>query len=74
MFTKVNSVGLFGLNAFPVSAEISSVPGAPGIDIVGLADLSVQESKMRIKAAAANSGSTLPRSSLGGNLTPASVR
>lgn len=74
MFAKVKSVGLFGLNAFPVSAEISSVPGAPGIDIVGLADLSVQESKMRIKAAAANSGIKLPRASLVVNLSPANVR
>lgn len=74
MFTKVNSVGLFGLNAFPVSAEISSVQGLPGIDIVGLADLSVQESKMRIRAAAENSGIKLPRASLVVNLSPANVR
>lgn len=74
MFAKVNSVGLFGLNAFPVTAEISSAQGVPGIEIVGLADLSVQESKMRIKAAAANSGLKLPRASLVINLSPAGVR
>ncbi len=74
MFTKVNSVGLFGLNAFPVSAEISSAQGAPGVEIVGLADLSVQESKLRIKAAAENCGIRLPRASLVINLSPANVR
>ncbi|MCM1334441.1 MAG: YifB family Mg chelatase-like AAA ATPase [Bacteroides sp.] len=74
MFTKINSVGLFGLNAFPVTAEISSGPGVPGIEIVGLADLSVQESKLRIKSAAANSGIKLPRASFVVNLSPAGVR
>ena len=56
MFAQVNSVGLFGLNAFPVTAEISSSAGIPAINISGLADMSVQESKLRIKAAAENSG------------------
>lgn len=74
MFTKVNSVGLFGLNAFPVTAEISSAHGAPGIEIVGLADQSVQESKLRIKAAAENCGIKLPRASLVVNLSPANVK
>ncbi len=74
MFAQVNSVGLFGLNAFPVSTEISSSQGIPAVNISGLADLSVQESKMRIKAAAENCGIKLPKAVFTVNLAPADVR
>ncbi len=74
MFAQVNSIGLFGLNAFPVTAEISSSSGVPAVNIGGLADLSVQESKMRIKAAAENSGIKFPRAVFTINLAPADVR
>lgn len=74
MFTKVNSIGLFGMNAFPVTAEISTSQGSPGVDIVGLADLSVQESRLRIKAAAENCGLRLSRTAMVVNLAPANVK
>ena len=35
MFSKINSVGLFGLNAFPVTVEASFSAGQPNFDIVG---------------------------------------
>ena len=50
MFSKINSVGLFGLNAFPVTVESSFSPGQPNFDIVGMPDIAVQESKARIRA------------------------
>lgn len=74
MFAQVNSIGLFGLNAFPVTTEISSSQGIPAVNISGLADLSVQESKMRIKAAAENCGIKLPKAVFTINLAPADVR
>ena len=74
MFAQVNSVGLFGLNAFPVTTEISLSAGIPAVSISGLADLSVQESKMRIKAAAENCGIKLPKAVFTVNLAPADVR
>lgn len=74
MFTRVNSVGLFGLNAFPVTAEISSSAGIPSVSISGLADLSVQESKLRIKAAAENCGIKLPKAVFTVNLAPADIK
>ena len=39
MFGKVNSIGLTGLNAFPVYVEIEASAGLPAFDIVGLAML-----------------------------------
>ena len=49
-------MGLFGMNAFKVTAEIISSRGQPSFDIVGLGDLAVQESKMRIKGALSGIG------------------
>lgn len=74
MFCKVNTYGLFGLNAFSVAAEITAGKGLAGIDIVGLPDLAVQESKLRIRAALENSGIKLQPLRLTINLTPASVK
>ena len=74
MFAQVNSIGLFGLNAFPVTTEISSSQGVPAVNISGLADLSVQESKLRIKAAAENCGIKLPKAVFTINLAPADVK
>ncbi len=51
MFSEIRSVGLFGLNAFPVTAEASITSGQPNFDIVGMPDVAVQESKARIRAA-----------------------
>ena len=74
MFAKISSIGLFGLNAFPVTAEISASQGVPNIDIVGLADQSVQESRMRIKAATDNSGLKLGNVKCVINLSPAGMK
>ncbi|MGN0657461.1 MAG: YifB family Mg chelatase-like AAA ATPase [Ruminiclostridium sp.] len=74
MFCQVDSIGLFGLNAYPVTAEISTVSGIPSVEIVGLADQSVQESRLRIKSALANSGIKLPQLNCVINLSPANVK
>ena len=75
MFAKINGMGLYGMNAFPVTAEISTSSGTvPAFDIVGLADTSVQESKMRIRSALRNSNiDTKPLTTVV-NLTPASIK
>ncbi len=74
MFARISSIGLFGLNTFPVTAEISASNGVPNIDIVGLADQSVQESRMRIKAATDNSGLKLGSLKCVINLSPAGMK
>lgn len=75
MFSEIKSVGLFGLNAFPVTAEASMSSGQPSFDIVGMPDVAVQESKARIRAALEHMELGFL---LGGkvtvNLAPASVR
>lgn len=74
MFSKINSVGLFGLNAFPVTVEASISPGQPTFDIVGLPDAAVQESKARIRAVLGQLNLKLLNGHVTVNLAPASVR
>lgn len=71
MFTKINSVGLFGLNAFAVETEIDAVKGLPSFEIVGLPDASVKESKERVGSALSNSGVKFPMGRITVNLAPA---
>lgn len=74
MFAKVNSLGLFGLNAFSVEVEISVNKGLPRFEIVGLPDTAVQESRERIKSALYTCGIVFPTSNAVINLAPADLR
>lgn len=74
MFSKVNSVGLFGLNAFAVTVEASNSQGTPTFDIVGLPDAAVQESKARIRAVLGHLNIKAFNGRLTVNLAPASVK
>ena len=42
MFATIKSLGLFGLNAFPVDVEVDIQKGLPHFDIVGLPDAAVK--------------------------------
>lgn len=74
MYAKINGMGLFGMNAYPVTAEISTDKGIPAFEIVGLADQAVLESRKRIRSALQNSGITLKNLNTVVNLAPASVK
>ncbi|MBQ8725084.1 MAG: YifB family Mg chelatase-like AAA ATPase [Oscillospiraceae bacterium] len=74
MFTKISSLGLFGLNAFPVDVEVDISRGMPKFEIVGLPDASVRESRERITAALRAADVTLPSKKIVVNLAPADVR
>ena len=51
MVSKVNSGAVFGLEGNIITVEADTFNALPGIDIVGLADTAVKESKERVKAA-----------------------
>lgn len=74
MFSKINSLGLFGLNAFPVDVEIEISKGIPLFEIVGLGDLVVRESRERIRSALRASEITFPLSRVMVNLAPADTK
>ena len=74
MFTQIKSLGLFGLNAFPVDVEVSMGRGKPQFEIVGLPDASVRESRERIRSALASLSIALPARQITVNLAPADVK
>ena len=71
MFAKAESMGFWGLSAFPVSVETDITPGLPGFDVVGLPDTAVKESRDRVRAALKNCGYTFPIHRITVNLAPA---
>ena len=74
MFAKVSSLGLFGLNAFPVDVEIDISRGNPVFEIVGLPDTVVKESRERIRAALRSCSISFPVASVMINLAPADTK
>lgn len=71
---KVNSCGISGIDGYIIDVEADLVQGLPGIDIVGLADTAVKESKERIKSAIKNSGLSVPQKKMIINLAPANIK
>src|SRR5512133_1365072 len=75
MLASVNSCAVIGLDGVIVQVEVDTGQGMPGgMDIVGLPDNAVQESRQRVQAAIKNVGLPYPRRRLVVNLAPATVR
>lgn len=74
MFTQIKSLGLFGLNAFPVDVEVSISRGNPQFEVVGLPDASVRESRERIRSALGSVSVGLPPRRITVNLAPADIK
>ena len=74
MFFKVKSIGLTGLNAFPVTAEAEASKGLPDFQIIGLADAAVKECRERLRSAFRSSQLKFPEYRVIINLAPADVR
>lgn len=72
--SKVNSCGISGVDGYILGVEVDIGQGLPGIDIVGLPDTAVKESKERIKSALKNSGFILPQKKIIVNLAPANTK
>ncbi len=74
MLVKVNSIANKGVQTFGVDVEVNvSSRGIPGLEIVGLPDKSVAESKDRVKTAFQNCGIDFPNKKITINLAPADV-
>lgn len=74
MFARVNSLGTFGMEVFPVTVEADISSGLPRFDVVGLPDSAVSESRDRVHSAIKNCGFTFPVSRITVNLAPADRR
>ncbi len=74
MYSKVNSLGLFGINAFMVTVEADISQGLPSFEVVGLPDTAVKESRDRVRSAMKNCQLDFPVSRITVNLAPADVK
>jgi magnesium chelatase family protein len=74
LLAKVDSCSVTGLDGFIVEVEVDISYGLPVFNIVGLPEVSVRESKDRVKTAIKNSGYTFPMERLVVNLAPADVK
>lgn len=73
MLARINSSALLGIDAAPVSVEVSVTRGL-GYTITGLPDDAIKESLSRIAIAIQHSGFQMPRTKLVINLAPADMR
>jgi magnesium chelatase family protein len=74
MAININSSTFTGIEGVIVSVEVDITRGLPGFNIVGLADISVKESKERVRSAILNSGFDFPVSRITINLAPADIK
>ena len=74
MLVKVKSITTRGIETLGVDVEVNvSSRGIPGLEIVGLPDKSIDESKDRVKTAFQNCGLDFPNKKITINLAPADV-
>lgn len=74
MFYSVCSMGLLGLSAYPVRAEVDLSQSMPSFEIVGLPGAAVKESRDRVRSAIRNCGMAFPLGKIIVNLSPADVK
>jgi magnesium chelatase family protein len=74
MLSNINSMSLNGLDGYLVDVQVDVTYGMPSWDIVGLPDISVKESKERVRAAIRNAGIDLPSRKIVVNLAPANTK
>lgn len=73
MLVKVHGSTVHGVDAVPITLEVSVEPGAQYV-MVGLPDSAVRESWHRIETALKHNGLTMPRQKIVVNLSPADLR
>jgi magnesium chelatase family protein len=74
MLSRVHSVGVRGVEGYPVLVELDLANGLPAYATVGLPDSAVRESRERVTAAVRNSGFKFPPRKVTVNLAPAQSR
>lgn len=74
MFSVINGIGLFGMNAFPVTIEAEVSKGHTQFDISGLPDAGIKESRERVRSAVFAANIPFPKGRVLVNLAPADVK
>lgn len=74
MISRLDSLGLNGINGYTVCVECFISNGLPAFEIVGLPDTAVKEARERVRASIKNSGFKFPVSRITLNLAPANTK
>ncbi len=74
MLSKVKTCILQGLEGHIIDVEVDISSGLPQLSIVGLADMSIKESKERVRSAITNSKFQFPLKRITINLAPANLK
>ena len=74
MVSKVITATTIGLNAHKIEVEVDFVNSQPGIVIVGLPDIAVNEARERVRSAVKNSDFSFTYQKVVVNLAPADIR
>ena len=74
MLSKIKSYALAGLDGYGVTVEVDIHSGLPSVDVVGLPDAAVKESKERVRSAVKNSGFDFSPRKITVNLAPAHTK
>lgn len=74
MISRLDSLGLNGIDGYAVSVECFISSGLPSFEIVGLPDAAIKESRERVRAAIKNSGFKFPVSRITLNLAPSGTK
>jgi magnesium chelatase family protein len=74
MLSIVKSMSLHGLEGYLIEVQVDVGPGMPCFEIVGLPDISIKESKERVKTSIKNCGYELNSRKIIINLAPANTK
>ncbi len=74
MLAQVKSMSFVGIDGIPINIQVDVAPGLPSWDVVGLPDVSIKESKQRVRTAIKNIGYDLPSRRVTINMSPANIK
>ncbi len=74
MAVTINAAVIQGVQAIPVQVEVNVSSGMPGIEIVGMPDAAVLDSRTRVRQALKQCGFEVPRAKITVNLAPGELK
>ena len=74
MFGCMDTAAICGFGATKVSVEVDLLKGLPTFQVVGLAENSVKEARVRVQSSIVNAGLAFPKGKVFVNLAPADVQ
>lgn len=74
MFASIHSATVVGVDAVPVMVEVDVAAGLQKVQLVGLPEGAVRESRVRVRSSMENAGYLFPAGQINVNLAPADIR